>query len=313
MLSILTPAFNEAANLDALHARIVATMEGLGLDWEWVVVDDHSRDETFATIERLARADARVRGLRLARNSGSHAAIACGLHHVRGEVTVMMAGDLQDPPETVAAMLECWRQGAHVVWAARRVRPGDRTHAGFAALYYWIMRRVVGMREMPARGADFFLADQTVVAAFRRFPERQVSVFALLTQLGFRQATIEYDKRPRTAGRSGLTLSRKVLLVLDSVTAFSAVPIRLLSALGLLLVTGAVIAAVALALGSRAPTPLSIAVTVMVGVGGIQLVGLGILGEYLWRTLEESRRRPAFVIEAVTGSPLPTCDKIGSC
>jgi len=301
MLSILTPAFNEAANLDALHARIASSMDRLGIEWEWLVIDDHSRDETFAVIERLARADARVRGIRLARNSGSHIAVGCGLHHVRGDATVMMAGDLQDPPETVGAMLDCWRQGAHLVWAARRTRPGTRTHAGFGALYYWIMRRVVGMREMPAQGADFFLADRAVVEAFRRFPERQVSVFALLTHLGFRQATIEYEKQPRATGRSGWTLRRKMLLVVDSVTAFSAAPLRLLSLLGLLGVAGALGWGGALAAGLAAPTPLSIILTAIVGLAGIQLLGLGILGEYLWRTLEESRRRPGYVIEAMAG------------
>src|SRR5262245_18677732 len=120
MLSILTPAFNESTNLDALYARVVATMASLGGDWEWLIVDDHSRDDTFAVIRRLAEADRRVRGVRLARNSGSHVAITCGLHHVSGDAAVMMAADLQDPPETLGAMVERWRDGAQVVWAVRR-------------------------------------------------------------------------------------------------------------------------------------------------------------------------------------------------
>src|SRR5215211_7024349 len=117
MLSILTPAFNEEANLEGLYARIVQTMNRIGGDWEWVIIDDHSRDGTFLVIERLASVDARVRGMRLARNSGSHVAITCGLHHVRGEAAVMMAADLQDPPETISRMVDAWRGGAQVVWA----------------------------------------------------------------------------------------------------------------------------------------------------------------------------------------------------
>ena len=105
MISILTPAFNEAANLPALYERLIATMRAVGGDWEWVIVDDHSRDETFAVIEALALRDSRVRGFRLARNSGSHVAITCGLHHVEGDAAVMMAADLQDPPETLASMV----------------------------------------------------------------------------------------------------------------------------------------------------------------------------------------------------------------
>src|SRR6266545_2402094 len=235
MISILTPAFNEAANLPALYARLVDTMRGVGGDWEWVIVDDHSRDETFAVIEALALRDARVRGFRLARNSGSHVAITCGLHQVEGDAAVMMAADLQDPPETLPAMVARWRQGAQVVWATRRVQPGDRSHKGFAALYYWMMRRVVGMTEMPARGADFFLVDRMVINAFRRFPERNVSVLALITWLGFRQESVEYDKQPRTAGQSGWTLSQKINLVVDSVTSFSGFPIRICTYVGLAL------------------------------------------------------------------------------
>ena len=125
MISILTPAFNEAANLPALYERLIATMRGVGGDWEWVIVDDHSRDETFAVIEALALRDSRVRGFRLARNSGSHVAITCGLHHVEGDAAVMMAADLQDPPETLASMVARWREGAQVVWATRRVQPGE--------------------------------------------------------------------------------------------------------------------------------------------------------------------------------------------
>ncbi|MSO82604.1 MAG: glycosyltransferase [Acidobacteria bacterium] len=112
MLSIITPAFNEAANLDALYARLTQSMEQAGGAWEWVVVDDHSRDDTFDVIERLSRADGRVRGIRLARNTVSHVAITCGLHHAQGDAAVMMAADLQDPPETLATMMGAWREGA---------------------------------------------------------------------------------------------------------------------------------------------------------------------------------------------------------
>jgi len=129
MISILTPAFNEADNLEALYERIARSMAASGEAWEWLIVDDHSSDETFAVIERLATRDPRIRGIRLARNSGSHVAIVCGLHHVDGDAAVMMAADLQDPPETVAVMLERWRRGARVVWAVRRAQPGDRSSA----------------------------------------------------------------------------------------------------------------------------------------------------------------------------------------
>ena len=306
MLSILTPAFNEATNLEALYTRLAAAMERFGGDWEWLIVDDHSPDETFTVVERLSVVDARVRGIRLARNSGSHVAITCGLHHVEGEAAVMMAADLQDPPETIGAMLDAWRQGAQVVWAVRRERPGARHHAGFAAIYYWIMRHVVGMKEMPARGADFFLVDRAVIDAFRRFPERNVSVLALITWLGFRQACVEYDKQPRAGGRSGWTIARKIKLVVDSVTAFSDVPLRLCAWVGAMLVAvGCAFAVAGVVLLPSLGAGLLLVLAAVIGLGGLQMIALGTVGAYVWRALEEARRRPQYLIERMAGRHVP--------
>jgi glycosyltransferase involved in cell wall biosynthesis len=306
MLSILTPAFNEAANLEALHARLVATMSTLALEWEWLVVDDHSRDGTLGALARIADRDPRVRGIRLARNSGSHVAIQCGLHHVSGDAAVMLAADLQDPPETLGAMLDRWRDGAHVVWATRRVRPGDSAHAGFAALYYWIMRRVVGMTEMPATGADFFLVDRVVIDAFRAMRERNVSVLALITSMGFRQDSIEYDKQPRAAGRSGWTLQKKIALVVDSVVGFSEAPIRACGALGLLLGgVGLVTAVGGLWFVPRLWGFAGLLMGLIFALSGVQLLALSMLGAYVWRTLDEARGRPPYLIEARVGPIAP--------
>jgi polyisoprenyl-phosphate glycosyltransferase len=302
MISIVTPAFNEAANLPALYERLVAVMRDVGGDWEWIVVDDHSRDETFAVVEALALRDARVRGFRLSRNWGSHVAITCGLHQVDSDAAVMMAADLQDPPETLASMVARWRQGAQVVWATRRVQPGDPSHRGFAALYYWMMRRLVGMTEMPARGADFFLLDRVVVDAFRRFSERNVSVLALITWLGFRQEFVEYDKQPRLSGQSGWTLARKIKLVLDSITSFSDFPIRLCTFIGLTFVACSIVLFIfAVALLPQLGGGVLLLLSLIVGLAGLQLVAVGIVGEYVWRALEESRRRPPYLIEAMAG------------
>lgn len=301
MISIITPAFNESQNLKALHARIVQTMDALNVEWEWIVVDDHSRDDTFAVLQRLSATDSRVRGVRFARNSGSHVAIACGMQMAAGEAVVMMAADLQDPPETIGAMLERWSRGAQIVWAVRRTRPGDKSHAGFAAIYYWIVRRIVGLREMPARGADFFLADRRVVDAFRSFPERTTSVFNHLTWMGFRQEYVEYDKQPRAAGASGWSLARKIQLVIDSVTAFSSAPLRWCAYLGAFLLA----AGLALVIAGAALLPelgggILIVLAVFVGLSGVQLVALAIVGEYVWSALSEARRRPQYVVEAAT-------------
>lgn len=306
-LSVITPAFNEAENLGPMYDRLAAAMTALELDWEWLVVDDHSGDATFSVVQALAARDPRVRGLRLARNSGSHTAIACGLHHVGGDAAVVLAADLQDPPETLAALVAEWRGGAQVVWAVRRHRPGETAgNLGFARTYYFIMRRLVGMSEMPPSGADFFLADRVVVEAFRRFPERHASVLALMTWIGFRQAFIEYDKQPRRSGQSGWTLKKKLKLVVDSVTGFSEFPIRLCSWLGVaLILSAALVAAGGITLLPGLGGGLLLTLAVVVGLAGVQLLALGIVGEYVWRALDEARRRPAYLIEAIAGAVSP--------
>lgn len=301
MISIITPAFNEERNLPALYARIVRTMESLGVQWEWIVVDDHSRDDTFGILQRLSASDARVRGVRFSRNSGSHVAIACGMHLAAGDAVVMMASDLQDPPETIGAMVERWSRGAQVVWAVRRARPGDRMHAGFAAIYYWIVRRIVGLRDMPARGTDFFLADRRVVDAFRAFPERTTSLFNHLTWMGFRQEYVEYDKQPRTAGASGWSLARKIQLVIDSVTAFSSAPLRWCAYVGAaMLVVALVLTVAGVWLLPELGGGLLIVLAVVFGLSGVQMLALSMVGEYVWSALAEARRRPQYVIEAST-------------
>jgi dolichol-phosphate mannosyltransferase len=305
VISIVTPAFNEAANLRNLHARIVESMNAPGIEWEWIVVDDHSRDETFAVLQRLSGTDSRVRGVRLARNSGSHVAIACGMRLATGDAVIMMAADLQDPPETIGAMLERWSRGAQLVWAVRRTRPGDRSHAGFAAIYYWIVRKVVGLRELPARGADFFLADRRVVDAFRAFPERTTSVFNQLTWMGFRQEYVEYDKQPRAAGVSGWTLARKIRLVIDSITAFSNAPLRWCAYVGAaLLVIGLALTIAGVMLLPALGGGILIVLAVLFGLSGIQMLALATVGEYVWSALSEARRRPPYVIEAATSDDL---------
>lgn len=305
-LTVITPAYNESANLPALYERLAAVFAAAAIDWEWIVIDDHSRDGTADVIDALGRRDRRVRGVRLARNHGSHPAIFYGLDRARGDAAVVLAGDLQDPPETVPQLVQRWREGAQVVWAVRRARPGEHAGTlGFARLYYFIMRRIVGLTQMPATGADFFLVDRRVIDTITQFREQRVSILALLSWVGFRQETIDYDKQPRAAGRSGWSLLKKINLVSDSVTAFSDVPLRAGASGGLLLVVAGVVVALRALLGGDAaagpPGLLLVAASVLV-VGGLNLLMLGVVGEYLWRALEETRQRPRWVIERPLGA-----------
>jgi dolichol-phosphate mannosyltransferase len=305
LLSIVTPAYNETENLKLLHARLAEVLAPLAVDWEWIVVDDHSRDDTFAALRELAASDPRVRGLRLARNSGSHAAITCGLHHAQGDAAVIMAADLQDPPETLPDLLREWQNGAQVVWAVRRSRPGEKmSTVGFSRLYYFLMRRLVGMRDMPKTGADFFFIDRRVLDAFREFGEANVNLMALITWMGFRQATIEYDKQARVHGSSGWTLEKKIKLTIDSITAFTYLPIRFMTYVGFIVaVLGFAYVIFIVAHHFIAHTAVAGWASLMAAVlvlGGIQMLMLGVLGEYLWRVLDETRQRPRYLVEEST-------------
>ena len=300
-LSVITPAFNEAASLPELHKRLSAVLGREGIDWEWIVIDDHSSDGTADVLQALTVRDSRVRGVRFARNQGSHAAISYGLRDALGDAAVMVVADLQDPPETIPEMLRRWRAGARVVWAVRRARLDERVPTlSFGRFYYFLMRKVAGLQGMPSTGADFFLADRAVIDAVNSFPERHVSLFALLTWIGFRQESVEYDKQPRAAGRSGWSLTKKVNLVADSITAFSDLPLRaggiVGAAIAVLGTVFALLAVAGVAIGSLPPGSLLILAGILV-VGGLNLLMLGIVGEYLWRALDESRRRPSYVIE----------------
>jgi glycosyltransferase involved in cell wall biosynthesis len=295
VISLITPAFNEGSNLPMLHERLTSVFRQL--DWEWIIVDDHSRDNTFEVIERLVAIDPRVRGIRLAYNSGSHLAFTCGLRHASGEVAALMVADLQDPPELLIQMLERWRSGVQVVWAVRRHQPGDGSGT---QLYYWIMRNLVGMNDMPATGADFFLVDRVVIDAFLAAADRHVSIFALMMWLGFRREFIQYDKQPRTRGRSGWTLTKKLKLVVDSIVGFSDFPIWWLTYAGVAaLVVALVPAVVAVVAYSGLNAALLLLAALVIGLFGCHVIALGILGHYVWRGLDAARKRPLYSIEAV--------------
>jgi dolichol-phosphate mannosyltransferase len=300
-LTVLTPAFNEAQNLDLLYARLADAMAGLGVDWEWIVVDDHSRDATWDGLQRLAARDHRVRGIRLARNSGSHVAIGCALRHARGDAAVLLVADLQDPPEVIGSMLDAWRAGARIVWGVRRRHPGRSAQAGASESYYWIMRHVVGLEELPW-GTDFFLIDRVVIDALGAFDERHASIFGLIAWTGFPQAEVLYDKQPRRAGASGWTLARKIKLLVDSVTAFSDLPIRLCSYAGALLLLLGLIAFVPAYLWFRSEgVQVGLALAALTFFSGVNLLAAGVVGEYVWRALDQVRGRPAYIIEETIG------------
>jgi glycosyltransferase involved in cell wall biosynthesis len=304
-LSIVTPAYNESKNLPVFYRQMSAALDKRNIDWEWIIVDDNSSDSTSEVMTLLSAQDPRVRGLRLARNYGAHRAATCGLNHCRGACAVLMASDLQDPPEHIPELIEKWQEGAHVVWAARRQREGQKKRSlAFSHLYYIIVRQFLGLKNLPATGADFFLLDRKVYLALQKFPEKTGNLVLLIAWMGFSQARIEYDKKERLYGQSGWSLAKKINLVIDSVTTFSSMPLRVMTLIGLATSLIGFLFMLHLlhnlVVGNPPAGWTSIMCAIML-IGGTQMGMLGVLGEYVWRALEESRNRPTYIVEKIFG------------
>ncbi|MCO5171210.1 MAG: glycosyltransferase family 2 protein [Planctomycetes bacterium] len=317
-VSFLLPAYNEAGNVRAMVERIERVAAGLrGCEVECVFVDDRSRDDTPRVLAELARERPWVRFARLARNSGSHTAIACGLTLVRGDCAIILASDGQDPPELAPDLLARWRAGSAIVWGVRRAYRQSPLDRAAARTYRWLMNRLSEVR-VPERGADMVLLDRRVVDAVNQTDERTSSFWELVTWLGFEQASIPYDKAERTWGRSGWTFRKKLRAALDSLLTFSHAPIALISAMGFVVSLTAFLVAMlylvnsltgGLVLGPpTVPGWASLFVTILF-IGGVQLLMLGIIGEYMWRVLDQVRGRPRFVIEASAGGEAWASDR----
>ena len=304
LYSIITPVYNEENNLHLLHARLIKVFAEIGDEYEWIIIDDHSSDSSYEIIKNLATENNNVYGMRLSKNYGSHRAITAGLSIVKGDLAIVMASDLQDPPETIPEMINKWKTGTQIVWAVRNIRMGETTLTKALSLfYYWIMRKVLGMKDLPETGADFLLMDRTVIEALKLFKESNMNIFSLLNWMGFKQDNILYDKQARLHGESGWTFRNKIKLLIDSVTSFSHFPIRFMTYMGISIAFVGFLYACFVFNNALSGIPIpgwSSLIIVITLLGGLQLIMIGVLGEYLWRVLDESRRRPQFLIESST-------------
>lgn len=303
-LTIITAFLNEAENLPRFRQRVERLADELDGEVEFILVDDHSTDDSPRLAKEWARQDPRARYIRLSRNCGSHVALSAGLKDSRGDCAVLLATDLQDPPELAAEMIECWRAGSDVVWAVRAAREGEsRTTRALAAGYYWLMRRCA-LPEMPSTGADFLLMDRKVVDAYNAIAEKNTSFLGMVLWMGFRQTFVPYVKQARHEGRSKWTVAKKLKLFVDSMVSFSYVPIRVMSLLGVCMAVAGFLYAMFVVAGRvggwvNTGTGFAALMTTLLVGQGIIMVMLGVLGEYLWRTYDEARGRPRYIIEEV--------------
>lgn len=308
-ISVVIFFHNEAENLPVLRERLSAVVEENRFTSEIVLVDDCSTDDSGSLARKWAADSSRAVYLRFSRNFGSHAAVAAGLRHCSGDCTVIMAADLQDPPELIPRLVERFREGNDVVWACRSDRLGETWFTMFTAAIYYRLMRYLGLHNMPPRGADFLLISRKVVDAVNANPEKHTSVLAMILWMGFRQTSIDYVKQARHSGVSKWTLSKKIKLLVDSVVSFSYVPIRATSMIGLsMAVAGLAYALVIVVLRLcgkvAAGTGFSALMSVLLMGQGLILLMLGLLGEYVWRTFDESRGRPRYIVDELVRTPI---------
>jgi glycosyltransferase involved in cell wall biosynthesis len=299
-LTVVVAAYNEQEALPLLHARLRAVLAGLDLETRVLYVDDGSTDDTWRVLQDLAAADPSVGLLRLARNFGKEAALTAGLDHVDADAALVLDADGQDPPELIPAFVDRWRQGFDMVYGQRTARPGEGwIKRATAAAFYRVINRLSDTA-IPRDTGDFRLLSRRVLDALRLMRERQRFMKGLFAWVGFPQVALPYARAPRLAGASKFNFWRLWNLALEGITGFSTVPLRTATYLGLgvaalAFVYGAWIVAKTLLWGDPVqgwPTMM----TVILFLGGVQLIALGILGEYLGRLYLETKQRPLYLV-----------------
>jgi len=302
VVSIIIPIYNEEENLPTLYQRLHRIADGSKDEIEFIFIDDGSTDNSFKLLKDLSEKDPRVRIIRFSRNFGSHAGCLAGLMYSKGDACAFISADLQDPPEIINNLIDEWNKGYEVVIGVREWE--DKRRRLLPEVYYRLVRRFA-LPSMPREGTDLFLVDRKVVDSVIRIGEKNTSIFGLILWSGFRQTLIKYKKAPRFKGASKWTLGKKIKLFIDTFVSFSYFPIRLISLIGILFALMGFIYAIFIIFNrlffSIPVEGWASLMVVLLLVSGVQMLMLGILGEYLWRNFDESRKRPVFIVDRMIG------------
>jgi len=302
LISIIIPSYNEEENLPALYDRLKHVAETLKHTFEFIFVDDGSSDRSFQILEDIARKDSRVKVIKFSRNFGSHAACLAGLAQATGDACTFLSADLQDPPEMIETLVNEWARGYEVVIGIREWE--KESSRLFPKIYYKAVRRFA-LKNMPETGTDVVLIDRKVVDTVVSIKEKNTSIFGLILWSGFKQTIVQYRKGMRQKGISKWTLGKKIKLFIDTFVSFSYIPLRLISVVGILLACMGFLYAFFIVFNrmffSVPVEGWASLMVVLLVVSGTQLVFLGILGEYLWRNFDETRKRPPFIIDRIIG------------
>jgi polyisoprenyl-phosphate glycosyltransferase len=306
LLSVIVPCYNEQEVLRATHERLTSVLAGMSwLDYELIFVNDGSHDDTQIILAQLQSVDPHVRVLLLSRNFGHQIAVTAGLEEATGDAVVVIDADLQDPPEVIPQMVQLWRDGNDVVYGLRTDRQGESKFKLWTAKVFYRLINRLSETKMPFDAGDFRLIDRRVVQVINEMPERARFLRGMVSWAGFRQVSLPYERAARHAGTSKYPLTKMISFAMDGIISFSLVPLKLAIWTGFLAiwiaVAGIIVAIVDRVMDknlTRGWASLFVAVLFM---GGVQLVSLGILGEYLGRIYTEVKRRPLYVIQERLG------------
>jgi dolichol-phosphate mannosyltransferase len=304
LLSVVAPVYNEVATIEQFYARICAALEGIR--FEIVLVDDGSTDGSDAELVRLAGNDPRVHVVQLSRNFGHQTALTAGLDHARGDAVVMLDADLQDPPELIPRMLDHWRAGCDVIYAVREQRQGESRFKLATARWFYSLFDRLAQVELQHNSGDFRMLDRRALDALLSMRERNRFLRGMTVWVGYRQAAVPYTRDPRYAGETKYTIPKMLRFSLDAISSFSHRPLQLATLLGFVISTVAFIAIpvviVLRILGSYLPGFSSLTVAVLL-LGGIQLIAIGIIGEYVGRIYDEVKGRPLYLVRSRVNIP----------
>ena len=300
-LAVVVPAYNEAAVLETFHARLARVLDELPLEASVLYVDDGSSDDTWRLIEGLMARDARTGAIKLSRNFGKEAALTAGLDQADADAVVVIDADLQDPPELIPALVERWREGHDVVYATRSARAGESRFKRFTAAAFYRSMEKLSDTALPRDTGDFRLLSRRALDALRQLRERQRFMKGLFAWIGYRQTAVYYQRDPRLAGQTKWNYWRLTQLAIEGITSFSTAPLKLATWTGLAaalfaFVYGLWVLGSALLYGNAVRGYPSLMVVILF-LGGIQLLALGVIGEYLGRNYAESKRRPLYFVE----------------
>lgn len=304
-VSIIVPVYYNSDTLELLYADMKEKILGKLGDYEIVFVDDGSRDNSWEIMNNIKSNDDRVVCVKLSRNFGEHAALLAGLSVCTGDCAVTKQADLQEDSTLILDMYESWKRGNKVVLAIRKSRDENPVKKFFAGCYYWLVKKTIN-KEMPKGGCDCFLVDRQVIGILEAMDEKNSSLTLQVMWCGFKSEKVYFHRKDREIGQSRWTLGKKVKLVIDSMMSFTYFPIRFIATLGMLFSLFSIIGIVMvirekLTVGTPILGYASLMCILLLGFGMVFLM-LAVLGEYIWRTLEESRNRPPFIIENICKS-----------